>query len=96
MATWLKALLQQKHLQNHELFTAEYDSAAATLGLPLAAPSRAQFHRWLNGELTGLPHPRHCRVLEALFPQWTAVELFAEASNDDIITDPALGRDIVQ
>ena len=82
MATWLKTLVQQRHLQQHDLFTAEYDKAAADLGLPQAAPSRAQFQRWLSGDLKELPRPRHCRVLESLFPQWTAAELLAQATDD--------------
>ncbi|MFE7744888.1 hypothetical protein [Nocardia sp. NPDC057455] len=40
------------------------------------APSRGQLHRWLGGELKGLPYPDHCRVLEAMFPGWTAEALF--------------------
>src|SRR5262249_30357426 len=40
------------------------------------APSRAQFHRWLSGELKGLPYGDHCRILEKMFPGWSADQLF--------------------
>src|SRR5215813_13289200 len=46
------------------------------------APSRPQFHRWLSGSLTKLPHPHHCQVLEAMFPGWTARQLFESYSPD--------------
>ncbi len=77
MATWLKTLLQQQHLQNHDLFLAEYEKVARDLGQTAVGPSRAQFHRWLQGNLKRLPHPHHCRVLEAILPEWTADELFS-------------------
>jgi hypothetical protein len=42
-------------------------------------PSRAQLHRWLTDSLRGLPYPDHCRVLEEMFPGWTAEQLFQPA-----------------
>src|SRR5262249_32343238 len=39
-------------------------------------PSRTQLHRWLAGDLKGLPYPDHCRVLEGMFPGWSAAQLF--------------------
>jgi hypothetical protein len=42
-------------------------------------PSRAQLHRWLTGALRSLPYPDHCRVLEEMFPGWTAEQLFQRA-----------------
>jgi hypothetical protein len=68
----LKVLLRQRHW-TYPTFCAEYDKASRTLDPRLARtwPSRAQFHRWLAGDLRQLPHPDACRVLEALFPGWT-------------------------
>jgi hypothetical protein len=39
-------------------------------------PSKAQFYRWLSGELVGLPYPDHCRILERMFPDWKVDQLF--------------------
>jgi len=74
----LKLLLQQRHLQTYGTFRREYDKAAGSVDTELegTAPSRAQLYRWLSGELKGLPYPYHCRVLEKLFPGWTAAQLF--------------------
>jgi hypothetical protein len=82
----LKGLLQDKHWQTHRTFCAEYDKAARSVDAALvgAGPSRAQLHRWLSGELLGLPHSDHCRVLETMFPGWTARELFAAAESDNV------------
>jgi hypothetical protein len=77
--TVLKRLLVQRHLQRYETFRVEYVKAAGQIAPELrrTAPSRAQYYRWLSGELKGgLPYPDACRVLEALFPPWTASELF--------------------
>jgi hypothetical protein len=78
----LKVLLGQRHWQNHATFCAEYDKAAARTDPDLKGtyPSRAQLHRWLNGALRGLPYPGHCRVLEEMFPDWTAEQLFQPAT----------------
>lgn len=74
----LKVLLRQRHLQGHAAFKKEYDKVAATLDRDLIGshPSKAQFYRWLSGELIGLPYAHHCRILEAMFPEWTAEQLF--------------------
>ena len=39
-------------------------------------PSKAQFYRWLAGDLVGLPFPDHCRILEGMFPDWKVDQLF--------------------
>lgn len=85
MTTLLKVLLRQRHLQGHGTFRREYDKIAAKIDRELigSAPSKAQFYRWLSGELSGLPYAHHCRVLEGMFPDWTATQLF-EAYNDGI------------
>jgi hypothetical protein len=75
----LKTLLTQRHWQTYSTFCKEYDKAAKKVDPSLQGgwPSRAQLHRWLNGELKGLPYSGHCRVLEAMFPGRSAHELFA-------------------
>jgi hypothetical protein len=74
----LKVLLQQRHWQTYRTFCAEYDKAAKQIDSSLVGlwPSRAQLHRWLSGNLKGLPYPDHCRVLEAMFPGHSAAQLF--------------------
>ncbi|WP_063062213.1 hypothetical protein [Nocardia sienata] len=78
MATRLKTVLQQQHLQTHTAFCREYDKIAATIDPDLvgSAPRRSQFHRWLSGDVKGLPYPHHCRILEKMLPGHTATELF--------------------
>lgn len=74
----LKVLLQHRHLQTHRAFCREYDRVAAKVDSTLRGgwPSKAQFYRWLAGELVGLPYPDHCRILESMFPGWTVNQLF--------------------
>ncbi|MFI7222893.1 DUF5919 domain-containing protein [Nonomuraea angiospora] len=75
----LKSLLTQRHWQTYSTFCKEYDKAAKKVDPSLQGgwPSRAQLHRWLTGELKGLPYSGHCRVLEAMFPGKSARELFS-------------------
>jgi hypothetical protein len=86
----LKRLLRQQHLQTYGTFRREYDKAARSVDAELegTAPSRAQLYRWLSGELKGLPYPHHCRVLEKLFPGWTAAQLFEHCDPQADSTDP--------
>lgn len=74
----LKALLQQRHLHTHSAFRREYDRIAEQIdkSLKTSWPSKAQFYRWLSGDLVGLPQVDHCRVLESMFPGWTVAQLF--------------------
>jgi Domain of unknown function (DUF5919) len=76
--TLLAVLLQGKGLQRYGTFRAAYDKAARTVDRNLSgtAPSRAQFHRWVTGDLRGLPYPDHCRVLEHLLTGYAADQLF--------------------
>jgi hypothetical protein len=75
--TLLKMLLRKRHLQRYETFRAEYEKAALRIAPGDAAPSKAQYYRWLSGHLKGgTPYPDACRVLEDMFPPWTAIELF--------------------
>ena len=74
----LKVLLQQRHLQTHTAFRREYDRVATGIDPTLkgGGPSKAQFYRWIAGELVGLPYTDHCRVLEGMFPGWKVDHLF--------------------
>ena len=87
----LKVLLRDHHWQNYSTFCAEYDKAAHQIDPKLAGsyPSRAQLHRWLSGTLRGLPYADHCRVLEEMFPGWTAEQLFQPATTELALQAPA-------
>ncbi len=54
--TVLAVLLEGRGLHRYGSFCAAYHQAAGALDKQLArsVPSRAQFHRWLTGELRGL------------------------------------------
>jgi hypothetical protein len=91
--TLLKLLLQQRHLQGHRSFCREYDRVARSVDKNLVGswPSKAQFYRWLSGELTRLPYADHCMILEKMFHERSAAELFAppdEALNETLKTEP--------
>lgn len=88
----LKVLLRQKHLQGHRAFCKEYNKLAEQIEPELVGswPSRAQFYRWLARDLQGLPYAHHCRILEAMFPGWTAEQLFQEHTGDIILGSGAL------
>jgi hypothetical protein len=77
--TVLAVLLEDQGLHRYGSFSAAYQKAAGGLDKQLAhsVPSRAQFHRWLTGELRGLPYTDHCRVLEHMLPGYSAPQLFA-------------------
>lgn len=84
--TILKALLRERHLQEHQAFCREYERVARRVdpGLQHGYPSKATFYRWLSGDLRTLPYPGHCRILEAMLPGWPAEELFKSRSRDEI------------
>jgi hypothetical protein len=91
----LKALLQQRHLHTHSAFRREYDRVAEQIDKSLKAgwPSKAQFYRWLSGDLVGLPHVDHCRVLESMFPGWTVAQLFElHDGRIDFVPEPRASR----
>jgi hypothetical protein len=74
--TLLKELLRQRHLK-YETFRVEYEGVAAQIAPNDVAPSKAQYYRWLSGQLRGgMPYPDACRVLESMFAPWKAVDLF--------------------
>ncbi len=83
--TTLRALLRQRRW-SYSAFCTEYDKAARTLDPKLKGswPSRAQFHRWMTGDLRGLPRPDACRVLEAMFPAWTVEQLLSPCSDEQL------------
>ncbi|WP_410583694.1 hypothetical protein [Amycolatopsis sp. lyj-108] len=74
----LKVLLRGRHLQSYRAFCREYDKVAEKVDKTLRGgyPSKAQFYRWLSGDIVGLPYADHCRVLEAMLPGWQAEQLF--------------------
>ena len=76
----LRALTRQRHWQKYETFSREYEKAAREVDPTLSGsgPSRAQLHRWMAGQLKGLPYPDACRVLERMFEGETAENLFEQ------------------
>lgn len=76
--TLLKQLLQRRHLQGHRAFCREYDRVARSVDRSLVGnwPGKAQFYRWLAGDLAGLPYADHCLILEKMLPGFSASELF--------------------
>lgn len=77
--TVLAAVLEDRGLDRYGSFRAAYHKAAYALDKQLthSVPSRAQFHRWLTGELRRLPYTDHCRVLEHMLAGYSAQQLFA-------------------
>jgi Domain of unknown function (DUF5919) len=78
----LRVLLRERHW-TYATFCLEYDKAAKALDprLSRTSPSRAQFQRWLAGDLRREPHPDACRVLEAMFPGWTTERLLGHMAD---------------
>jgi hypothetical protein len=83
-AVRLRYLLRQRHWQVYRTFCHEYDKAAEVIDRKLVGtwPSRTQLHRWLSGDMKGLPYPDHCRVLEEMFPGLSAEQLFEPYTAD--------------
>ncbi|MEV5750892.1 DUF5919 domain-containing protein [Actinoallomurus sp. NPDC052308] len=86
----LNVLVQQRQLVRYGMFRAAYENAAKKVDRELigTAPSRAQLHRWISGGLKRLPHTDHCRVLQRMFPGWTADQLFAPCPDDLLSAEP--------
>jgi hypothetical protein len=84
VAVALKSLLRERHLHEYSEFVAEYRRRAEELSLPRLAspPTKAQYYRWVGGQVQRLPRGYHCMVLERMFPGWTADELFGHAVHD--------------
>ncbi|MGH3939341.1 MAG: hypothetical protein ACRDTG_12035 [Pseudonocardiaceae bacterium] len=91
-STLLRELLRRRCLHNYQEFCRAYDLAAATIDPRLVGgyPPVRQFHRWICGQPTELPHPEHCAVLEVLFPGYSTRQLF-EITEPPVseITEPA-------
>ncbi|SES12639.1 DUF5919 domain-containing protein [Actinokineospora terrae] len=90
--TLLRELLRQRRVRGYPSFCREYDKAAAKIdpGLMRGYPSKAQYYRWLSGELIGVPYGEHCRVLEQMFPNWTAEQLFGPSAGAiNFVPEPA-------
>lgn len=79
--TLLGTIARDQHLR-YETFAAAYKQAAAEVAPTAAPPERAQYYRWLNGQIKGMPFPDACRVLEAMFGH-TAAELFGRPGTTD-------------
>jgi Domain of unknown function (DUF5919) len=81
--TLLAALLEDKGWQRYGTFRAAYEKAARSMDRQHggSAPSRAQFHRWLTGDLRGLPYTDHCRVLEHMLAGYSVAQLFKPCPN---------------
>jgi Domain of unknown function (DUF5919) len=90
--TVLAVLLEDRGLHRYGSFSAAYQRAAGGLDKQLSrsVPSRAQFHRWLTGELRGLPYTDHCRVLEHMLPGYSTQQLLAPCP-DRIVPAPERG-----
>ncbi|PQM45254.1 hypothetical protein C1Y40_04578 [Mycobacterium talmoniae] len=107
MGNVLKSLLEQRHLQAHSDFVAEYNRCAHELNLARRPepPTKAQYYRWIGGNVKNLPRPHHCAVLERMFPGWEAKELFGPSfpeltarhgpaqADDELLSDIAPGLD---
>jgi tetratricopeptide (TPR) repeat protein len=80
-STLLKELLRRRYLHDYRAFCRAYDLTAATLDKSLIGtyPPERVFHRWISGDMIGLPHLEHCNVLETMFPGHSARQLFEAA-----------------
>lgn len=78
-STVLAEVLRRNNLHRYGVFRLRYEQVARKLDGSLAAgsPSRAQWNRWVTGDIKRLPYVHHCRVLEEMLPGWRADELFA-------------------
>lgn len=96
--TMLKALLRSRHMQEHRAFCRAYDRSAKQVDPTLAGghPSKATFYRWLSGGMSKLPHPDHCRVLEAMFPGCTAEQLFEHWDEGRPLPDVSKGAQLAR
>lgn len=81
----LKALIRQRYL-TYEGFCREWNRTAPSVDDRLTGhyPGRAQYYRWLRGELANArPYPDACRMLEAMFPGWSVDRLFSPHTGSD-------------
>ncbi|MGH3915260.1 MAG: hypothetical protein ACRDTC_17915 [Pseudonocardiaceae bacterium] len=85
----LPELLRRRCLHHYREFCRAYDLTAAMIDPNLVGshPTEPQFHQWIGGQVSGLPHPGHCAVLEAMFPGHSARDLFALTESS--VAEPA-------
>ena len=79
LATVLKMLLAEQHVESHSDFVALYDRCAGQLDPPIPpgyGPAKTQFYQWLSGRIVRRPRDYHRRVLAKMFPGWTIEKLF--------------------
>ncbi|MGW5385613.1 DUF5919 domain-containing protein [Nocardia sp. NPDC003963] len=95
MGTVLKALLQQRHIQTVAAFNREYDRHALKIDPVIVGcgPKKAQFYRWLSGDIAGLPYPHHRRILQAMFPGRSIEELFDQDGSGPRIRHDAMTQE---
>lgn len=93
-STLLRELLRRRYIHNYRAFCRAYDITAAAIDKKLVGsyPAEQQFHRWLSGDMVGLPYPDHCNVLEAMFPGYSARQLFEAAEPPEPAKSEALDR----
>ncbi|KZM69671.1 hypothetical protein AWN90_07820 [Nocardia terpenica] len=74
----LKVFLGQRRWQSHKAFRVEWDKAAVMVDASLVggAPGERTLRRWKSGGVR-VPHADRCRVLEAMFPGYSADQLLA-------------------
>jgi hypothetical protein len=102
--TLLAVLLEDRGWHRYGSFRTAYEKAARSLDRERGgiAPSRAQFHRWLTGDLRGLPYTDHCRVLEHMLTGYSVRQLFNPCSNGvpvphlTGVTDPSPGHRVAR
>lgn len=95
VANLLKALLEERHIHAYSEFIAEYKRLAQDLDLPRNAvpPTKSQYYRWVGGQVRTLPQGHHCVVLERMFPEWTAKELFGREQQRGVT--PSVAEDVL-
>jgi hypothetical protein len=80
-----RALIRQRHM-SYDAFCREWDRVAKSVDDVLKGhyPGRAQYYRWLRGELANKrPYPDACRMLEAMFPGWPVEGLFSPYTGEN-------------
>ncbi|WP_280386833.1 hypothetical protein [Nocardia wallacei] len=75
-STVLKVFLGQRHWDSYKAFRLEWDKAAATVDPALKVPGERTLRRWKSGGVQ-VPSADRCRVLESMFPGYSADQLFA-------------------
>lgn len=93
----LKVLIRQRHM-TYEAFCREWDRVARSVDQALKGryPGRAQYYRWLRGDLTNKrPFPDACRMLEAMFPGWSVDRLFLPAGEVTQLPDAQASAETV-